>query len=127
MDGLVGSPRVVDRSVVPANAPLMTLVDLSRLEVEIEIPETYMSDLGVGMKSEIVAGDVKATGKLVAISPEVIRNQVLARVPLRGRAARGPAAEPARGRAAPHRRAQERAHRAARPFRGSARRQATRT
>ena len=32
------------------------------------------------MKSEIVAGDVKATGKLVAISPEVIRNQVLARV-----------------------------------------------
>jgi HlyD family secretion protein len=66
--------------VVPANAPLMTLVDLSQLEVELEIPESYVQDLGLGMKSEIVAGDVKATGKIVAISPEVIRNQVLARV-----------------------------------------------
>jgi HlyD family secretion protein len=80
MDGVVGSLAVVDRTVVPANAPLMTLVDLSQLEVELEIPESYVQDLGLGMKSEIVAGDVKATGKIVAISPEVIRNQVLARV-----------------------------------------------
>jgi len=84
MDGLVGSLSVVDRTVVTANAPLMTLVDLSRLEVEVEIPETYMQDLGVGMKSEITAGDIKAIGKLVAISPEVIRNQVLARVRFEG-------------------------------------------
>jgi HlyD family secretion protein len=80
MDGLVGSLSVVDRTVVPANAPLMTLVDLSRLEIELEIPETYVHDLGIGMKAEIVAGEIRATGTLVAISPEVIRNQVLARV-----------------------------------------------
>jgi HlyD family secretion protein len=80
MDGLVGSLAVVDRTVVPANAPLMTLVDLSRLEVELEIPETYVADLGLGMKAEIVAGDIKAAGRISAISPEVIRNQVLARV-----------------------------------------------
>jgi len=84
MDGLVGSLSVVDRTVVPANAPLMTLVDLSRLEVEIEIPESYVRDLGLGMKSEIAAGDIKAVGKLVAISPEVVRNQVLARVRFEG-------------------------------------------
>jgi HlyD family secretion protein len=83
-DGLVGSLAVVDRAVVPANAPLMTLVDLSRLEVEVEIPETYLHDLGVGIKSEIVAGDIKAMGKLVAIAPEVIRNQVLARIRFEG-------------------------------------------
>jgi HlyD family secretion protein len=84
MDGLVGSLAVADRTVVPANAPLMTLVDLTRLEVELEIPETYMRDLGLGMKSEVTTGDVKAMGKLVAISPEVIRNQVLARVRFEG-------------------------------------------
>jgi HlyD family secretion protein len=61
MDGLVGSLAVVDRTVVPANAALMTLVDLTRLEVELEIPESYVHDLGLGMKSEIVAGDIKAT------------------------------------------------------------------
>jgi HlyD family secretion protein len=80
MDGLVGSLAVVDRTVVPANAPLMTLVDLSRLEVELEIPETYVADLGLGMKAEIVAGEIRATGRISAISPEVLRNQVLARV-----------------------------------------------
>ena len=84
MDGVVGSVAVADRTVVATNAPLMTLVDLSRLDVEIEIPETYMQDLGLGMKAEIVAGDIRTTGKLVAISPEVVRNQVLGRVRFEG-------------------------------------------
>jgi HlyD family secretion protein len=84
MDGVVGSLAVSDRMVVAANAPLMTLVDLTRLDVELEIPETYVADLGLGMKAQIVAGEIKATGKIVAISPEVIRNQVLARVRFEG-------------------------------------------
>jgi HlyD family secretion protein len=84
MDGLIGSLAVADRSVVPANAPLMTLVDLSRLEVEIEIPETYMQDLGIGLNVEITAGETKAMGKVAAISPEVIKNEVLARVRFTG-------------------------------------------
>ena len=84
MDGVIGSVAVADRTVLAANAPLMTIVDLSRLDVEIEIPETYMQDLGLGMKAEITAGDIKATGKLVAISPEVVRNQVLGRVRFEG-------------------------------------------
>jgi multidrug resistance efflux pump len=52
--------------VVAANAPLLTLVDLARLEVELEIPETYVADLGLGMNVEISAGDIRATGKLSA-------------------------------------------------------------
>jgi HlyD family secretion protein len=80
MDGLVGSLAVADRAVVAANAPLLTLVDLSRLEVELEVPESYVADIGIGMRAEIVAGEIKASGKLSAISPEVVRNQVQARV-----------------------------------------------
>ena len=89
MDGLVGSLAVADKTVVPANAPLMTLVDLSALEVEVEIPETYVADIGIGMKAEITAGDMKAAGTLAAISPEVIRNQVLARVRFDGKQPEG--------------------------------------
>jgi HlyD family secretion protein len=89
MDGLVGSLAVVDRTVVPANAPIMTLVDLSRLEVEVEVPETYVADLGLGMKAEITAGDIKAVGQVTAISPEVVKNQVLARVRFTGREPQG--------------------------------------
>ncbi len=64
-----------------ANTPLMTLVDLSRLEVELEVPETYVADMGLGMRAEIDTGAIgTATGKLSALSPEVVKNQVLARV-----------------------------------------------
>ncbi|HYD79429.1 MAG TPA: efflux RND transporter periplasmic adaptor subunit [Paucimonas sp.] len=80
VDGVVGLIAVANRGVVAANAPIMTLVDLSRLEVELEIPESYVADLGLGMTAEIVAGDIKATGTLSALSPEVVKNQVLARV-----------------------------------------------
>ena len=80
VDGFIGTLSVQNRSVVPANAALMTLVDLSRLEVELEVPETYVSDMGLGMTAEIVLPTGTATGKLSALSPEVVRNQVLARV-----------------------------------------------
>ncbi|HEY8048224.1 MAG TPA: efflux RND transporter periplasmic adaptor subunit [Ramlibacter sp.] len=89
MDGVVGSLAIADRTVVPANAPIMTLVDLSRLEVELEIPETYVADLGIGMNAEITAGDIKAMGTVAAISPEVVKNQVLARVRFKGAQPKG--------------------------------------
>ncbi|MEP7155003.1 MAG: efflux RND transporter periplasmic adaptor subunit [Betaproteobacteria bacterium] len=84
VDGFIGSLSVANRSVVPANTALMTLVDLSVLEVELEIPETYVADLGLGMSVEIAIGDIKAVGKLSALSPEVVKNQVLARVRFSG-------------------------------------------
>ena len=84
VDGFIGSLSVANRSVVPANTALMTLVDLSVLEVELEIPETYVADLGLGMNVEIAIGDTRSIGKLSALSPEVVKNQVLARVRFNG-------------------------------------------
>lgn len=84
VNGFIGSLAVSNRSVVAANTALMTLVDLSQLEVELEIPETYVSDLGLGMNAEITINGEKALGKLTALSPEVIKNQVLARVRFSG-------------------------------------------
>jgi len=80
VDGFIGTLSVANRSVVQANTPLMTLVDLSQLEVELEVPETYVNDLGLGMHAEIEVAGIKAKGKLSALSPEVVKNQVLARV-----------------------------------------------
>ncbi|PRC94619.1 efflux RND transporter periplasmic adaptor subunit [Solimicrobium silvestre] len=80
VDGFIGTLSVSNRTVVAANVPLMTLVDLSQLEVEVEIPETYVADLGLGMNAEISIGDSKVMGKLSSMSPEVANNQVLARI-----------------------------------------------
>jgi len=85
VDGFIGTLSVANRSVVQANTPLMTLVDLSALEVELEVPETYVNDLGLGMRAEITVNGVTTSGKLSALSPEVVKNQVLARVRFEGR------------------------------------------
>jgi HlyD family secretion protein len=89
VDGFVGTLNVQNRSVVAANTPLMTLVDLSKLEVELEVPETYVADMGLGMSAEIQLGETRATGKLAALSPEVVKNQVLARVRFDGAQPKG--------------------------------------
>ena len=89
VDGFIGTLSVANRSVVQANVPLMTLVDLSQLEVELEVPETYVNDLGLGMNAEIEVAGVKTTGKLSALSPEVVKNQVLARVRFNGKQPEG--------------------------------------
>ncbi|MDB5909687.1 MAG: efflux transporter periplasmic adaptor subunit [Massilia sp.] len=89
VDGFIGTLNVQNRSVVAANTPLMTLVDLSKLEVELEVPETYVADMGLGMTAEIQLGDTRATGKLSALSPEVVKNQVLARVRFDGAQPKG--------------------------------------
>ncbi|XLZ68258.1 efflux RND transporter periplasmic adaptor subunit [Massilia sp. SR12] len=80
VDGFIGTLSVANRSMVQPNTPLMTLVDLSQLEVELEVPETYANDLGLGMTAEIEVAGTKTKGKLSALSPEVVKNQVLARV-----------------------------------------------
>ncbi|MFC0254254.1 efflux RND transporter periplasmic adaptor subunit [Massilia consociata] len=89
VDGFIGTLNVQNRMVVAANAPLMTLVDLSKLEVEVEVPETYVADIGLGLNAEITLPGGTATGKLSALSPEVVRNQVLARVRFDGEQPKG--------------------------------------
>ena len=80
VDGIIGTLSVADRAVVAQNVALMTVVDLSRLEVELEVPEAYAEDLGLGMAAEVRIGATSAVGKIAAVSPEVVNAQVLARV-----------------------------------------------
>lgn len=83
-DGIIGSVAISDRAVLPANTPIMTLVDLNRLDIELSVPESYADDLGIDMPVEVQLGTIKTEGRIVAISPEVNNNEVLARVRLIG-------------------------------------------
>jgi HlyD family secretion protein len=84
VDGVIGTLSVADRAVITANTPLMTVVDLSQLEVELEVPETYADDLGIGMTAEVKVGVTSVAGTLSALSPEVVGGQVTARVRFTG-------------------------------------------
>lgn len=75
-DGQVATVDVDDRQAVTANAPLLTVVDLSTYEVEIHIPEAYADEIGPGTRVEIDYAGRKFPGTLTAVSPEVRESQV---------------------------------------------------
>jgi HlyD family secretion protein len=84
VNGVVGTVAITDRAVVAANTPLLVVVDLSRLEVELLVPESYADDLGPGMQAEIRYAGTTFPGVLSSISPEVVDGQVVARARFEG-------------------------------------------
>ncbi|NVJ50941.1 MAG: efflux RND transporter periplasmic adaptor subunit [Gammaproteobacteria bacterium] len=80
VDGIVGQLIVEERTAVNKNSPIISVVDLSQFEIEVQIPESYADDLTLGMEAEIQNGGNIFAAKLVSISPEIQDNQVVGRV-----------------------------------------------
>lgn len=78
--GIVGNLLVQQKEAVTQSQPLMTLVDLSNFEAQLQVPESYANELGLGMEVELLLGARKVTGTLSAISPEVNNREVTTRV-----------------------------------------------
>ena len=79
-DGQVGQVQVPQGTQVATNGPVLSVVDLSRFEVEIKVPESFARDLGIGMPAQISANNAQYAGEIAAISPEVVNGEVTARV-----------------------------------------------
>jgi HlyD family secretion protein len=84
VDGQVGQLFVAERASVARDAPLASVVDLTTLEVEIQVAESFARELAVGMPGEISGNGQSWTGRISAISPEVVRNEVAARLRFEG-------------------------------------------
>jgi HlyD family secretion protein len=80
VDGIVGDLLVDHKAAVARDTPVMAVVDLSRFEIDVLVPEGYADDLAIGMSADIQSGSQRFEGELVAVSPEVVNNQVAARV-----------------------------------------------
>ncbi|HEX3914755.1 MAG TPA: efflux RND transporter periplasmic adaptor subunit [Steroidobacteraceae bacterium] len=80
VDGQVGQVQVADRSSVAKDAPLLTVVDLSALEVEIKVTESLARDLRPGMNADLEGGGRHWQGVVSGVSPEVVAGQVTARL-----------------------------------------------
>ena len=78
--GMVGSLAVNQKATVSENAALLTVVDLSALEVEFRVAESYAADLAPEMHAEIDYGGRKYPGRITSISPEVQQSEVKGRV-----------------------------------------------
>jgi HlyD family secretion protein len=80
VDGQVGQVQVADRASVAKDAPLVTVVDLSALEVEIKVTESLARDLTAGMAADLEGGGKHWQGSVSGVSPEVVAGQVTARL-----------------------------------------------
>jgi len=80
VSGIVGNVLIQPNALVAKNELLMTLVDLSAYEAQLNVAESYAGELGIGMDVELTMGRETVLGKLVSISPEVVERQVTARV-----------------------------------------------
>lgn len=80
VSGIVGNLAVDQKTNVAKNQPVLSVVDLSAFEVEVQISESYADDLAIGMQAEVRAGSQIFNSTLVAVSPEIISNQVTGRV-----------------------------------------------
>ena len=80
VSGIVGSWSVEQKSAVSTYQALMTVVDLSAFQVEIDIPESYADDIGLGMLVKVNYNGQDYQASVVSISPEVTNNIVKGRI-----------------------------------------------
>ena len=80
VDGQVGQLFVAERASIAKDAQLLTVIDLSQLEVEMQVAESFARDLAVNMPGEITGNGQAWKARVSRISPEVVQNQVAARL-----------------------------------------------
>jgi len=89
VDGMVANLAEPEKTQVAQDAPLLTVVDLTALEVEFHVAESYAGDIKPGMEAQIALGGRTVDGTVTAISPEVRQSEVIGRVKFKSTDQRG--------------------------------------
>ena len=84
VSGQIGQLFVAATATVAKDAQLLSVIDLSALEVEVKVPESFARDLAIGMNAQISGNGKQWPGTVGAISPEVVNGEVAARVRFAG-------------------------------------------
>lgn len=80
VNGIVGNWLVQKKERVSDTQAVMTIVDLSQYEAEVNVPEFYADDLGLGLDVKMKISGKSLIGKVISVSPEVKNSQVMVRV-----------------------------------------------
>jgi HlyD family secretion protein len=78
--GIVATLAQQERAQVAENSPLVTVVDLTALEIEFQVAESYANEIRPGMNAEVTLDGRKLVGTVAGISPDVKNSQVTGRV-----------------------------------------------
>jgi len=77
---MVGSLLVNQKATVAENAALLSVVDLSALEVDFRVAESYANDLALDMAADINYAGKHYAGVVTSLSPEVQQSEVAGRL-----------------------------------------------
>jgi HlyD family secretion protein len=80
VDGQVGQLFISERTNVAKDAKLLSVVDLTQLEVQMQVAESFARELQPGMPGEISGNGQVWKGRVSSVSPEVVNNEVAARL-----------------------------------------------
>jgi HlyD family secretion protein len=80
VDGQVGQLLVDQSAIVPTNAPILRVVDLTAFELEMKVPDSFARDLTIGMPAEISHGRRQYRGRVRSVAPEVVGGEVASRL-----------------------------------------------
>lgn len=80
VSGIVGNLNIEDQAAVAADAGLMSVVDLSQLELEVALSQSYADEVQVGMPATIRYSGNDYEAVVSSISPEVSQNTVATRL-----------------------------------------------
>ena len=80
VSGIVGNWSVKQKQLVTNSESILTVVDLSNYEAELNVPEFYADDLGIGLAVSMTIAGNKLAGEISSVSPEVNNSQVKVRV-----------------------------------------------
>ncbi len=85
VDGQVGQLFIADRTNVARDAKLLSVIDLSALEVQMQVAESFARELQPGMPGEISGNGQRWAGLVSSVSPEVVNGEVSARLRFDGK------------------------------------------
>ena len=83
-DGMVAAIAVQDRDAVAPNQAVLTVVNLSSLELQVGLPEEYATETSIGTPAVIAFLGKEYPGRVTRISPEVVNSEVVATVAFDG-------------------------------------------
>jgi HlyD family secretion protein len=80
VSGLLSRLLIEDHDAVSPGQGLVTVVDLSALEIEIQVPESFADEIVIGTDAEVTYEGETFSGIVTSISPEVEGSRVRGRV-----------------------------------------------
>jgi HlyD family secretion protein len=84
VSGRVGQILVAERASVGRDTALLTVIDLTGLEVQMKVPEAQARDLSPNLPGEITANNRTWRARVASISPEVVSREVAAQLHFEG-------------------------------------------